>query len=468
MPMIPALNFLTGISILCVVSCSVLTNEEPDSNDKPVQQRADSTLVMVKSENEDLLSFLFMDMYGNQYELTKGENKVPVNIFISEGYSDTFFPVLSSEPVVFIRNKKGVWVATDTTGRENADMNFFSWCRSSLEKDNPLLLNTFDYTAKFMNPDVLKAPERIDKLLSADIENEKNILAEYHREFQLDDRYLTIWEHFIENRLLSNALLGMAGRPETFSGNYLKKFTENLIREKLGNDNLIIIPEYKRSAYFALKILEFFEKRTNESPGKTKYDLVNENFSGATKDILLTKIVMEHDHSDKNEILSRYYQDCKNAEFISYVKGGLSPVSETGKENLISISGEVTNLSKLLSEDEINYVDFWASWCAPCRAEMPASKALKRKFEGKGVNFIYLSIDKDLAAWKKASAYISLEKSYVINKASESDIVKQFSIGEIPRYIIFNKKGEVIQLNAPRPGSPEIEELLNKLLMSNQ
>lgn len=98
---------------------------------------------------------------------------------------------------------------------------------------------------------------------------------------------------------------------------------------------------------------------------------------------------------------------------------------------------------------------------------MPASKALREKFQNKKVTFLYISIDNDPNAWKQASISEKLDsypESYLLPNAEKSKLKKQFVINSIPRYVIIDKAGTVANRNAPSPDSGELENELDTLL----
>lgn len=136
---------------------------------------------------------------------------------------------------------------------------------------------------------------------------------------------------------------------------------------------------------------------------------------------------------------------------------------------LAGFTSKQESLDQIIAENKgkVVFIDFWASWCGPCREEMKKLPKFKKKFEGKDIVYVYISMDDNEAAWKKACTAegISNERYNLMSSQLQrgSEALKGQSINAIPRYMIFNKKGELANGNAPRYGK-DLEKELNKYL----
>ncbi|POY37635.1 hypothetical protein C3L50_13760 [Flavobacterium alvei] len=113
---------------------------------------------------------------------------------------------------------------------------------------------------------------------------------------------------------------------------------------------------------------------------------------------------------------------------------------------------------------KITIVDFWASWCGPCRAENPNMVALYKDFHSKGLNIIGVSLDKDAAKWKEAIAKDKLVWTQVSHlKYWDEPIAAQYQVQVIPAPFILDASGKLIAKDLKGEAlRAKIAELLSK------
>ena len=105
------------------------------------------------------------------------------------------------------------------------------------------------------------------------------------------------------------------------------------------------------------------------------------------------------------------------------------------------------------------YVDVWATWCGPCKDEIPALKTLEKDYHNNNITFLSVSVDTDKEAWINMLADKQLG-GVQLWANGWTEITKSYAINGIPRFLLFDADGNVISLDAPRPSSEEIRGLI--------
>ncbi len=114
------------------------------------------------------------------------------------------------------------------------------------------------------------------------------------------------------------------------------------------------------------------------------------------------------------------------------------PENTTAKQLIDSVL--ITNKGKVI------YLDCWATWCGPCKAEMPQSKSLMEELKDKDVAFVFLCIDSEEDLWKANLAEFQIGgQHYFLTREQSVDLREAFDIQGIPHYFLFDQDGTIVE-----------------------
>ena len=140
----------------------------------------------------------------------------------------------------------------------------------------------------------------------------------------------------------------------------------------------------------------------------------------------------------------------------------ISPGKEVPDFSFVDMEGNAVKLSDL--KGNLVYIDIWATWCGPCIEEHPNWDKVKSEYKDKPVAFLTVSIDDTREPWEKMVKNKKMEGlQWLVPNARKSEIVKLFMVNSIPRFLLLDKEGKIIDPSAERP-SGNIREMLDKHL----
>jgi len=125
-------------------------------------------------------------------------------------------------------------------------------------------------------------------------------------------------------------------------------------------------------------------------------------------------------------------------------------------------TGELVSLASL--KGKVTIIDFWASWCRPCRIENPNLVRLYNRMHDKGLEIVGVSLDKNQSSWTRAIEDDGLSWNHVSNlKYWQDPIALLYGVRSIPAAFVLNKDGVIVAKNLRGTQlDAKIEELLNE------
>lgn len=183
---------------------------------------------------------------------------------------------------------------------------------------------------------------------------------------------------------------------------------------------------------------------------------VSKKFIKNNPDALLSVLLLENflmrQYLTPEEVKTHYdglNSELKDSKYGKKIKSALDSmlVVGTGKAapNFSGPSPDGKTISLKESLGKVTIIDFWASWCGPCRAENPNVVALYNEFHPQGLNIIGVSLDKDDAKWKEAITKDGLTWPHVSNlKFWQEPIAKLYNVQSIPATFILDEKGNIV------------------------
>ncbi|MDO5977835.1 TlpA family protein disulfide reductase [Flavivirga spongiicola] len=174
---------------------------------------------------------------------------------------------------------------------------------------------------------------------------------------------------------------------------------------------------------------------------------------------------------DKDKDLKEFLNASTNEKHIISVKELFESlkVLDRGQpspkfENYENYAGGTTSLDDL--KGKYVYIDVWATWCGPCKYEIPFLQKVEEQYHDKNIHFVSISTDqqKDKDKWKKMIADKALGGIQLITDNDfNTAFINAYKIRGIPQFILLDPDGNIVQANAPRPSDEKLIALFDEL-----
>ena len=207
-------------------------------------------------------------------------------------------------------------------------------------------------------------------------------------------------------------------------------------------------------------ILELEEAKFNTKMEslKRKYDSILNSYDAIDSSL----VAMANQQTAQ---MMTYFNDTykKNKAFA---KGSPSPKFEDytnykgGKNSLDSFKGKFV------------YIDIWATWCGPCIQQIPFLKTLEEEYKGKNIAFVSISTDESRRSGGSWEAAEQKWRDFVKAKqltgtqlwaGQDFSFQQEYQINAIPRFLLIDPQGNIVNANAPRPSEPRLKEIFTSL-----
>jgi thiol-disulfide isomerase/thioredoxin len=227
------------------------------------------------------------------------------------------------------------------------------------------------------------------------------------------------------------------------------------------------------------KATNFYKNKDYANYLKLYADSISKKYTGFSRDELLTQAcfnISQKDYKIVDSLLTINLIKINSEILLNQLKTELSALKETSFSNdpeikfirQNSIRGKGEFLSNLVHDNfqgKVVYVDFWATWCSPCMVEIPFSQSLHKRFDDNKIAFIYICCDSGEKAWQKIVSENKMTGDHIfLNGDQFAYLREKYQIPGFPTYMIFDKNGSLVDKNAPRPSSKEIENILTQLI----
>lgn len=203
-------------------------------------------------------------------------------------------------------------------------------------------------------------------------------------------------------------------------------------------------------------------EKTFETIDKQQKDYIKANPASYISPYLLSRVHYEMEAAELENFLSALDSKLDSMPAVLTLEERVKKLQSVAIGQIApdftmnDLNGNPVKLSDIYSKNEYTLVDFWASWCGPCRRENPNVVATFNQYKNKGFGVFGVSLDTDKAKWEKAIADNQLAWPHVSDlKGWKNEAAALYAVNSIPANLLLDKTGKIVARNLREEKLPE-------------
>lgn len=191
-----------------------------------------------------------------------------------------------------------------------------------------------------------------------------------------------------------------------------------------------------------------------ESVGTIQEDFIKENPASYVAPYFLSRIQYGKELEEMEALVNKLDSKLETVQTVIDLRAHIAKLKSVATGQIApdftqnDIEGNAVKFSDIYSKNELTLLDFWASWCGPCRRENPNVVAVYNDYKDKGFSVFGVSLDKDKGKWLEAIEKDNLTWDHVSDLAYWSNAAaKMYAINSIPSNLLIDKSGKIVAKN---------------------
>ena len=158
------------------------------------------------------------------------------------------------------------------------------------------------------------------------------------------------------------------------------------------------------------------------------------------------------DNEQRTRLIEKLPAEMRQRPAIQHMQQTLATAAKTAEGSTITDftqqapDGTKVSLMDEVKKNKVTVIDFWASWCGPCRQEMPFMIELYKQYQPQGLGIIGISLDNERDAWLNATEAMGITWPQMSDlKGWENEIALYFNVTSIPHTIVVDQQGKILR-----------------------